>query len=326
MTAPLSSIIVGAGLMGRWHAEYATRAGGHVVAVVDENFTRASALAAKYGAQAYQSNDAGWLDRAASGVAHVCTPAATHVPVVLSALDAGAHVVCEKPLAANVADTTELLDRAESCGRALVGVHQFPFQVGFNHAVRRLSELGRLSQVRFTAYTAGADGVVGVNRRHILEEILPHPISLFARLGFDLDLCWDLQVCGDDTLEMAATVDRTRLVIDLSTTARPPVNELRLIGSEATSVVDLYHGYSYQERGRGGRSGKLLAPFVQGSRRIAAASVNLARRSLDREPAFPGLLRLLRLTYGALSAGEIPSLERRELLASARIIESVRAA
>src|SRR5689334_10614548 len=97
--------IVGAGLMGRWHAFSAARAGGSIVAVVDPNQARARRLASRSrAARAFSTLD-GALERA--DVVHVCTPTAAHVAVIAQALDARRHVLVEKPLAPTVAETIE---------------------------------------------------------------------------------------------------------------------------------------------------------------------------------------------------------------------------
>ena len=43
---------------------------------------------------------------------HICTPNAAHFPMAKAALEAGKHVLCEKPLATSVRDATELVELA----------------------------------------------------------------------------------------------------------------------------------------------------------------------------------------------------------------------
>ena len=49
-------------------------------------------------------------------VVHVCTPNATHAPLVRAAIAAGKHVVCEKPLAVDAAEAAELVALAAEAG------------------------------------------------------------------------------------------------------------------------------------------------------------------------------------------------------------------
>lgn len=76
----------------------------------------------------------------------VCTPAATHVPLVVKALEAGAHVFVEKPLSVSLQGIQPLLDRAGGEGRVV--------QVGYNlryhpamKAAKQILDSGRMGRV-----------------------------------------------------------------------------------------------------------------------------------------------------------------------------------
>ena len=80
----------------------------------------------------------------------VCTPGDTHAEIAIAALDAGKHVLCEKPLANSVAEARAMVEAAERA-RAR-GVRS---AVGFNYRrvpavalARRLVEQGRLGEIR----------------------------------------------------------------------------------------------------------------------------------------------------------------------------------
>ena len=63
----------------------------------------------------------------------IATPTVQHAPMTLAALDAGAHVLCEKPTAMNAAEARAMLDRAETLGR----VHMIDHELRFNPNRRR---------------------------------------------------------------------------------------------------------------------------------------------------------------------------------------------
>jgi predicted dehydrogenase len=80
----------------------------------------------------------------------ICTPGDTHAEIAIAALEAGKHVLCEKPLANSVAEA-ELMVAAAAAARAR-GVHSM---VGFNYRrvpaialARRLVAEGRLGRIR----------------------------------------------------------------------------------------------------------------------------------------------------------------------------------
>jgi predicted dehydrogenase len=319
----VGALIVGAGLMGNWHAKYARRVGAEILGVVDLDRSRATALTARFGGTVYDASSDDWLEDDAVSVVHVCSPAASHAPLVSMALKANRHVIVEKPLAWTVAETQRLLDLAQRQRRALVCVHQFPMQPGFLKLQRGVAKLGRLSSLEFTAHTAGADGLSGEPRRQVLREILPHPISLFAALGFVADGSWSVLRSTDDELELAVEQAGVQLRVRISALARPTVNELTLVGSDGSALADLYHGYSYFERNGVGQVGKLTRPFLQAGARSGAAFTNLLRRAASRESAFPGLLALLAATYDELAAGRVPVTSSSELLAAAAAMEQV---
>lgn len=95
--------IIGAGFMGGVHAAAVRAAGGTVTGVADERPERAASLRDRVGA-ARATASAGDLIRADDvDVVHVCTPNATHAPLVREAVRVGKHVLCEKPLATSAA-------------------------------------------------------------------------------------------------------------------------------------------------------------------------------------------------------------------------------
>ena len=108
--------IIGTGFIGTVHARAARRAGARIAGVVastPEHTERAvAALGAERGfADATQLAESDEID-----VVHVCTPNDLHRPQVEAALAAGKHVVCEKPLAVDLAGATALRRAAEVAG------------------------------------------------------------------------------------------------------------------------------------------------------------------------------------------------------------------
>ncbi|MGQ0764523.1 MAG: Gfo/Idh/MocA family oxidoreductase [Gemmatimonadota bacterium] len=73
----------------------------------------------------------------------VCAPPRAHGQLVLESLAAGAHVICEKPLATSVAEARELVAAAEKSGRKLAMNHEFREMPGFRGLLDRLGSNGR---------------------------------------------------------------------------------------------------------------------------------------------------------------------------------------
>jgi predicted dehydrogenase len=313
--AVVHAAIVGAGRMGRWHARAVEAAGGAVVAVVDSRLDRAHALAngvAAAPALAELRPELG-LD-----VVHVCTPVGSHAEIVAAAVDAGAHAIVEKPLAEDAPATRELLERTVAAGRLVVPVHQFVFQPGVQRVLGRLDELGPLVRCTFVAASAGVEST-GIGADELVSEILPHPLSLFARLTpLDVgELDWRVVRPGAGELRALAVAGTTSLEIALTAHGRPPSTTLEVMGSRGTATADLFHGFATVDRGRAGRVTKLTGPFTRNARTLVGASVNLAARTLAWEPAYPGLRELVRRTYAAIASGEAPPISVAETVAVA---------
>ena len=119
MTAPLRVGIAGTGFIGRVHARAALLAGATIAGVTASSAERAAEAAAEIGAERGFED---WRELAASeevDVVHVCTPNHLHLPLALAALEAGKHVVCEKPIALDTAGAEELVEAAARATRVV---------------------------------------------------------------------------------------------------------------------------------------------------------------------------------------------------------------
>ena len=130
--AAVRSVIVGTGFMGDVHARAVRAAGGTVAAVVSRSADQAAAAARQFGAQSAHTSVAEALTHGDVDVVHICTPNHTHTALAHEVLEAGVHVICEKPLATSVADAESL----EAAATAAGVVHAIPFAYRFYGSVR----------------------------------------------------------------------------------------------------------------------------------------------------------------------------------------------
>lgn len=129
--------VVGVGHFGRYHAEkMAALEGARLVAVADIDAARAAAVAGPLGAEALPGHEA-LIDRV--DAVSVAVPAVAHYRVVKDFLDAGVHVLVEKPFTESVETAEELSGLAEA--RELV------LQAGL---IERFSETFRAVAPRIT--------------------------------------------------------------------------------------------------------------------------------------------------------------------------------
>lgn len=73
----------------------------------------------------------------------ICLPTDMHREVVLAALAAGKHVLCEKPMARNVAECDELMAAAEKSGRIFMLGQVLRFMYPYRYAAQFIREVGR---------------------------------------------------------------------------------------------------------------------------------------------------------------------------------------
>jgi predicted dehydrogenase len=104
--------VVGAGFMGAVHAEALRRAGCDVVGVLGVSEAETSKFAGSIGARGYSSFAELLGDPAAQSV-HVATPNKLHFQMAKAVLEAGKHVLVEKPLAMTSAETSQLVEIAK---------------------------------------------------------------------------------------------------------------------------------------------------------------------------------------------------------------------
>jgi predicted dehydrogenase len=129
-TGGLRAVILGAGMIGAVHRRAALLAGANIVGVMDGNEERTEAAAVRWGTRPIRS--LAGLGELAPDIVHVCSPNQLHPEHVLAALDAGAHVICEKPLAICSDVARELNSAAAAAGR----IAAVPFVYRFHPLVR----------------------------------------------------------------------------------------------------------------------------------------------------------------------------------------------
>jgi predicted dehydrogenase len=108
--------IVGVGFMGTVHARAVRRAGGVVSRIVGSTPESSRAGAERIGAEFAAESVEELLAADDVDVVHVCTPNATHAPLVRAAIAVGKHVICEKPLAVDAGEAAELVALAAEAG------------------------------------------------------------------------------------------------------------------------------------------------------------------------------------------------------------------
>ena len=120
----IRAALFGTGFMGRVHTEAVRRLGNvEVVAIAGSSDARAKAFADEVGVDRSTGNWQELLEDKSIDAVHILTPNVLHFPMAKAALEAGKHVICEKPLATSVAEGEALVALAAKTGLANCTFH-----------------------------------------------------------------------------------------------------------------------------------------------------------------------------------------------------------
>jgi len=140
--------VVGAGVIGETHARLITSLPdeAELVAVVDVEADRAAAMSSKYGGEPMTE-----LEKACArpdiDAVSICLPSGLHADAAITALEAGKHVVVEKPIDVTLAAADQLIDVEQRTGLTVAVISQRRFQhaPAFVHQAVAEGRLGRLT-------------------------------------------------------------------------------------------------------------------------------------------------------------------------------------
>jgi predicted dehydrogenase len=153
----LKVAIFGIGFMGRVHTEALRRLGNvEVVGVAGRTAAAAQKFADAQGIERATGDYQELLADPELNAVHICTPNELHFPMAQAAMQAGKHVLCEKPLASTIAEANAMLALAKEKGLAhctLYNVRAYP-QV---QNMRRMCEAGELGNVQVVQGTYSQD-------------------------------------------------------------------------------------------------------------------------------------------------------------------------
>jgi UDP-N-acetyl-2-amino-2-deoxyglucuronate dehydrogenase len=154
---PLRVALVGMGRIGRAHLRaLSVTAAAEVVGVYDQNLALARERADAEGVRRVYSSWSEVLEDEEVQCVGVLLPHDLHEQYSIEALEAGKHVVCEKPLAPTLGECSRMLATATRVGRKLFPVHNRVYSLG----VEKLGEILRQDGIGevFLAQTNGFEG------------------------------------------------------------------------------------------------------------------------------------------------------------------------
>lgn len=139
--------IIGCGSIAqhRHLPEYEANPYVQIVAVCDSNKQRAKEIANKYGVNMYTDYNE-LINCEELDAVSVCTPNHLHASISIAALQAGIHVLCEKPMATSKADAEMMIGAAEKSGKKLMIGHNQRF-VASHQKAKQLIKSGAIGKI-----------------------------------------------------------------------------------------------------------------------------------------------------------------------------------
>jgi predicted dehydrogenase len=132
--------VVGTGFIGPVHIEGLVRAGVRVKGVLGTAPEKSQGLASKWGLETAYANFEELLHDPEVTVVHLTSPNRFHFEQALAALNAGKHVLCEKPLAMNSRESAELIQAAKTSGLVTgvnYNVRYYPLVIELAEQIKR---------------------------------------------------------------------------------------------------------------------------------------------------------------------------------------------
>jgi predicted dehydrogenase len=321
--------LIGTGAIAREHlGALAEVPDVEVTAVCDISPARAEATAERFKVPRYYTDFRKMLDEARPDVVHVTTPPTSHFPIAKECLEAGLHVLCEKPITVEYAEFLELKALAARKGVTLLENQNLRFHSSVLR-IRELLDSGALGALHDVQVHVHLD-LAGKGSR-FADPNAPHPCLsmrggaiadflthvgylayIFAGRPSEIRSAWDKRrpesVLPVDEFRALMRCERSLASVGVSASAQPGGCWVRVAGSKGHAEANLFEPPRLTVRRlRGGAPP--LATMIDGlaeSRALFRAATAGLWRKLGGTASYDGLPLLVQKVYANL-AGKGPA-------------------
>jgi predicted dehydrogenase len=341
----LRAAVIGTGVISEEHLRYLSAAPGvELAAVCDLSPSLANYAVMRFKAGRAFTDTADMLRTARPDVVHVLTPPHTHVPLATQCLDAGAHVIVEKPVAPSNKEFHDLWSHARSRNKWLVEDHNYRFNEPILQIGQMLDE-GRLGDVREVEVRMVLDVMQQGSR--FTDENIPHPshkmpaglihefITHLCYLTLRFMPSWDRIAAawskqGDhplfkyDDLDALLIGAKAHARIRFSTYTAPDAFTVTVRGTKGWAETDLFqpHVRTNVQRPVGKQLNPLANQFLGGCGLVRASVVGFRNKVLQKTP-YEGLATFLDRTYAALRHNAEPPVGFDDMDRASKLVDAL---
>ena len=340
----MNAALIGAGQIARQHlACLKTLPHVDLVAVCDRSSAAGEAAAERYGIPNWFTDHRAMFDKVRPDVVHVTTPANSHFGLAMDAIDAGAHVIVEKPVTRTLVELDKLVGRARDAGCHLIEDYNYLFNQGPREILRRIEcgEFGAVTHVEILVCLdiLGPDGFADPNAPHpalklaggAIADFLPHLASLahrFVGAHRSAQTVWTKRkpsVLPFDEFRAVVDAERGTAALGFSTSSQPDAFWLRVYGEKMQATTNLFETRVTFDGPRD--VPKPLRSFFNGveeAKVIRRAAFTTLLRKFKGPGAYEGLWDLLACTYRALADRSALPVSARDILEVNQLVEALK--
>lgn len=344
MSKVLRSAVIGTGVISKEHLSFLSQSHrAFLVGVCDLSSVAASYNTQRYQAKSAYTNHKEMLADAQPDIVHILTPPHTHKQIAMDCLEAGSHVICEKPVATTYQDFQTLLAFAQEHDRYLIEDHNYRFNESIL-AIEQLVADGTIGEIQDIEVRMALD-IRGGGRYSdqnlpspahrlpagVIHEFITHLCYLTLRFIPDFEkvtAIWSNHGGGDifkyDDLDALVIGQNTHARIRFSPFTQPDCFSVCVRGDKGYVETDLFQPYLRRVIPRAG--GKQLSPLINhfvGGVELCTASIRNFRNKVMQKTPYEGLHRLLDRTYQAISENAPPPVNYTDMTQVSRLVDAL---
>lgn len=340
----MKAALIGAGQIARQHLSCLQQQPGVIIAAVcDRSPAVAEAAAERHGARAWFTDHNEMLRTVSPDVLHVTTPPTSHFRLCLDGLNAGAHVIVEKPATSTIGELRELAGHARARRLNLVEDYNYIFNQAPQEILRKIEsgEFGAVVhvEVQICLDILGPTGFADPNTPHpalelaggAIADFLPHLASLAHAFVGKAKSCHPVWVkrraspLPYDEFRAVVDAERGTAALGFSANSQPDAFWLRVYGERMQATANLFETRLTFDGPR--NVPKPLRPFVSGldeGKAVRRAAMSTLLRKFKGPGAYEGLWNLIAGTYRSLEAGAPLPITIDDVLAVNDMVEALK--